>query len=289
MPVACGARRRHTLAMSDARAALEAIGLLPDTEIDIAGAALQLARIDAPHHDWEAAAAHLSELARDAVALATTVRAGDVTERAEALAELLVGRHGYSGDDETYDNLANANLIRVIERRKGLPVALGILWLHAARAAGWAAHGVDFPAHFLIALTGKGSQAVLDVFAGGACLDARDLRALLKRIEGNSAELRPGLLRPMNARRVLLRLQNNITSRRLQSGDLAGALECTEDMLRIAPDDSALWRQAAVMNQRLDRVGAALRCFGRFLVLVPEGDAATRVRGAIDELRTRLN
>ncbi len=92
--------------------------------------------------------------------------------------------HGYGGDVENYDDPANANLIRVIERRRGLPVALGILWLHAARAAGWAAHGIDFPGHFLLALTGRGEQRVVDVFAGGAALDARDLRALIKRVEG---------------------------------------------------------------------------------------------------------
>jgi len=275
--------------MTDPRDALDAIGLIPDTEIDIGNAALQLARVDAPDADWQAAYAQLSDLARDAVTIAKSLDTNDVSMRAEALAGLVAERHGYAGDAETYDDLANANLIRVIERRRGLPVALGVIWLHAARAAGWGAHGVDFPAHFLIALEGKSVQSVIDVFAGGIALDARDLRTLLKRIEGDAAELRPGLLRPMNARGVLLRLQNNIMTRRLHAGDLPGALTCTEDMLRIAPDHADLWRQAAVMNQRLDRVGAALRCFDRFLVLVPEGDAAGRVRGAIDELRTRLN
>jgi regulator of sirC expression with transglutaminase-like and TPR domain len=268
---------------------LEAIGLIPDTEIDIGNAALQLARVDAPKADWQRARAHLSDLARDAVAIAKSLGTNDVSMRAEALAGLITGRYAFAGDSETYDDLANANMIRVVERRKGLPVALGIIWLHAARAAGWGAHGVDFPAHFLIALEGKSVQAIVDVFAGGATLDARDLRVLLKRVEGENAELRPGLLRPMSARRVLLRLQNNIMTRRLQGGDLAGALTCTEDMLRIAPDHAELWRQAAVMNQRLERVSAALRCFDRFLALVPEGDAAARVRGAMDELRTRLN
>jgi regulator of sirC expression with transglutaminase-like and TPR domain len=275
--------------MTDPRDALDAIGLIPDTEIDIGNAALQLARVDAPDADWQAAQAQLSSLARDAVEIAKAFDTNDVALRAEALAGLIAGRYGYDGDAETYDDLANANLIRVIERRKGLPVALGIIWLHAARAAGWGAHGVDFPAHFLVALEGKSVQAVIDMFAGGITLDARDLRSLLKRVEGEQAELRPGLLRPMNARGVLLRLQNNIVTRRLSGGDLTGALACTEDMLRIAPDHAELWRKAAVMNQRLDRVGAALRCFDRFLSLVPEGDAATRVRGAMDELRTRLN
>src|SRR5271166_5399365 len=106
--------------MSDPRAALEAIGVLPDTEIDIGDAALQLARVDAPDADWQAARAHLSNLARDAVALASTIDTGDLTMRAEALAGLIAGRYGYAGDAETYDDWANANLIRVIERRKGL-------------------------------------------------------------------------------------------------------------------------------------------------------------------------
>jgi regulator of sirC expression with transglutaminase-like and TPR domain len=272
--------------MTDPRDALDAIGLLPDTEIDIADAALQLARVDAPDADWQAAREELSSIARDAVALSS---ASTLSAKAEALSDLLASRHGYRGDAETYDDLANANLIRVIERKRGLPVALGVIWLHAARAAGWDAHGVDFPAHFMIALQGKATQMVLDVFRGGIPMGARDLAELLKRIEGDKAELRPGLLLPMNARQVLLRLQNNIASRRLQAGDLDGALACTEDMLRIAPDQAELWRQAAMLNQQLDRVSAALRCFERCLRLVPRGDVATRIRSTMDMLRGRLN
>jgi regulator of sirC expression with transglutaminase-like and TPR domain len=271
--------------MSDPRRALEAIGQLPDVEIDIADAALQLARVDAPAADWHAARAHLSELARQAV----TLPGETLAERAESLINLLTTQHGYTGDMDHYDDPANANLIQVIERRRGLPVALGIIWLHTARAAGWAAHGVDFPAHFLVALKGKSTQAVLDVFHGGQPMDAPELRELLKRIEGDGAELRPGLLRPMGSRAVLLRLQNNIASRRLKVGDLRGALDCVDDMLRIAPDQAELWRQAALLNQRLDQVAAALKGFERFLELSPDNKAAARVRSAMEELRTRLN
>ena len=275
--------------MSDPRVALDAIGQLPDQELDLAGAALQLARIDQPDADWHAAREHLSELARDAVALAADRTEDDPSVRAGALAGLLTGRYRYVGDTETYDAPANANLIQVIERRRGLPVTLGILWLHCARAAGWEAHGVDFPGHFLIALTGGGTQLILDVFAGGLPLDARAMRGLIKRVEGPKAELRPGVLHPVNARDVLLRMQQNIKLRRLDAGNVAGALTCVEDMLRIAPDAAMLWRDAALINQRLDHVAAALRCFERFLALVPQGDAAERVRTAMGELRARLN
>lgn len=273
------------------RAALDAIGQLPDPEIDIADAALHFARIDEPLADWQAVRETFSQIARDSAALASEVgTTADLSVRGEVLSGLLTGRYGFRGDVETYDDLANANLIRVVERRKGLPVALGVIWLHAARAAGWSARGIDFPAHFLIGLGGRGSQLVLDVFDGGTPLDARDLRALLKRVEGDDAELRPGVLRPVSVRAVLLRLQNNIKSRRLAAGDLAGAVICAEDMLRIAPDYASLWREAGVMHQRLGEVQAALRCYEHFLSLVPESDnAAVRARAVVDELRTRLN
>jgi regulator of sirC expression with transglutaminase-like and TPR domain len=271
------------------RAALAAIGQLADSEIDIGNAALQLARVDAPDADWRAAARHLSDVAHGAVKHAGLMDKEDLPARAAALADLLAREFGYIGDVESYDDPANANLIRVTERRRGLPVALGVIWLHAARAAGWGSHGVDFPAHFLVALEGHKTQVVLDVFNGGQVMSARELRALLKRVEGEKAELRPGLLQPMSTRRVLLRLQNNIMTRRLEAGDLRGGLRCTEDMLLIAPDQAELWRQAGVMNQRLEQMAAARDCYQRFLDLVPEGAVANSVRAQLEILKSMLN
>jgi len=159
-----------TIHAPEPRSAIEAAGNLPDAELDIAAVALQLARVDAPDADWRQVAAHFSDIARSVVEAATLdskADKGDLEARRLILAEALHGRFGYQGDSETYDDMANANLIRVVERRRGLPVALGILWLHAADAAGWAAYGVDFPGHFLLALEGPRGKLILDVFAGG--------------------------------------------------------------------------------------------------------------------------
>lgn len=284
-------------ARAQARSALDAIGQLPDIEIDIAQAALQLARIDLPDADWHAAERQVSALAQDAVDAARGLDSGDVAARAGALAALITGRHRYAGDTSNYADPANANLIQVIERRRGLPVALGILWLHCTRTVGWPGHGLDFPGHFVVALEGNDkarrrgrlNTAVLDVFAGGIPLDASDLRALLQRSEGPAAELRPGVLTPMSTRRVLLRLQNNIRSRRLESGDVQGALDCTLDCLRLAPDHARIWREAAMMHETLQQTEEALRCNERVLELVPEGDLATRARTAMDGLRRRMH
>lgn len=276
----------------EARAALDAAGQLPDDEIDIGSVALQFARVDAPEADWQAATQQLSSLARQAVERAAQdarADAGDAERRRALLARLLHEDWGLAGDAATYDDLRNANMIRVLERRKGLPVALGVLWLHAAEAAGWGAHGVDFPGHFLLALESARGPSLVDVFGGGPALGAPELRTLIKAVEGPRAELRPGLVVPMTKRAVLLRLQNNIKLRRLRGNDLEGALACAQDMLRLAPTHAGLWREAGLMEQRLDRIGAALASLDRSLELKPEGETAARIRGLIEELRNRLN
>ncbi|MFC0408410.1 SirB1 family protein [Roseomonas elaeocarpi] len=279
-------------ARAEARAALDAAGSLPDPELDIASIALQFARINAPEADWRAAAEQLSALARDTVAAAVADReadGGDPLARHALLRRVLHAEGGFEGNEEDYDALDNANLIRVLERRRGLPVALGILWLHVAEATGWGAHGLDFPGHFLLALEGARGQVVVDPFNGGNALSAPELRQLLKRLEGERAELRPGLLAPVGKRAVLLRLQNNIKLRLLRTGDMEGALACTEDMLRLAPDAAGLWREAGLMQQRLDRIGAAITSLERFLELAGAGEASERMRLLIEELRQRLN
>lgn len=273
--------------MSGPREALEAIGQLPDAEIDIGNAALQLARVDAPDTDWRRAEDHLSTIAREAVIRATRIAPEDGPTQAAMLAELLGMQFGYEGDAETYDDLANANLIRVIERRRGLPVALGVLWLHAARAAGWAAHGVDFPGHFLVALVHGAATTVIDPFQGGDVLDMPALQLLLRRAEGARAKLRPGMLAPMSQRAVLLRLQNNIKWRRYHAGDVAGALACTQDMQLIAPLDSGQVWDAAMLEAELGQVAAALRSLARFAAMAPA--EAQRAQDVMDELRSRLN
>ena len=275
--------------MIDPRLALSAVGVLPDSEINLAVAGLHFARTRITDKARAAAAlAHLSELARDAVAMSAGLEQAGATLRAASLADLLVKKHGYAGDEAQYDRLANANLIRVIERRRGLPVSLGIIWLHCAHTLGWGAHGVAFPGHFLVAIEGSGVPVIVDVFHGGAILDAQDMRALLRRGRALDMESRPDLLQPMDNRAVLLRLQNNIKARRLGRNDVEAALRCLDDMLLIAPENAGLWQEAAELNRRLGRRDIALACFERVLSLEPGQGAEDAVRAAMDELRAGL-
>jgi regulator of sirC expression with transglutaminase-like and TPR domain len=266
---------------------LREVGALPSPTLPIAEAALALASFDRPRVALARYCGHLKTLARD-----VGRRAGDASEletRANALNEIILLKHGYSGDELTYDDLQNANLMRVIDRRKGLPVALGILYLGAARAQGWDAVGLGFPGHFLIRLADSGGRLILDPFHGGRTLDAVALRDLLKAIAGQEVELAPEHYAPVADREVLLRLQNNLKSRLIQAQRHQEALRVVETMRMLAPDLAELSREAGILQAQTGNMRAAVKSIEEFIARAPEGSARHDAAVVLQQLKSKLN
>src|SRR5215831_10326145 len=155
--------------------------ILPIAEAALALASFEYARVGPARYRE-----HLQLLARDVGRHAGA--AGDLAARARALNEIILLKNGYSGDELTYYDLQNANLMRVVDRRKGLPVALGILYIHAGRAQGWEISGLAFPGHFLIRLSEGAQRVILDPFHNGEVCGAAKLRELLKATTGSDSE-----------------------------------------------------------------------------------------------------
>lgn len=269
---------------------LRALGTLDDEAVDLAEAALLLASLDRPALPLERYRHHLSLLVRDtAEATGEAAAAGDLAARAAALRAVIVGRYGYTGDEDTYDDLENASLMRVIDRRRGLPVTLAILWIHAARRQGWQAEGVNFPGHFLIRLQAGSARAILDPFRGGELLGTQALRRLLKATQGEAAELSPAYYAACGNRAILLRLQNNIKIRQLRDGAHEAALKAVESMLLLDPGDAGLWRQAGLLQLRLENLGAAILALNNFLALAPGDPRRAEVLALVRRLRAKLH
>jgi len=193
-----------------------------------------------------------------------------------------------NGVSLTYEDLQNANLMRVIDRRKGLPVALGILYLHAGRAQGWEMAGLAFPGHFMVRLEQQGERLVLDPFHGGRVRDAAELRDLLKAIAGNAAELEPRHYAAVSDRDILLRLQNNLKLRLIESQQPAPALAVIEGMLLFAPEHAGLWREAGLVNAELGNLRAGVAALERCRALARDESGRRQAAALLQQLRARL-
>lgn len=266
---------------------LRELGEINAPVMPIADAALALASFDRPRVGLARYSRHLHTLAQDVARRAGS--AATLEAHANALNEIMILKHGYTGDELTYDDLQNANLMRVIDRRRGLPVALGILYLDVARAQGWEASGLGFPGHFLIRLSDGAGRIILDPFHGGRILDASALRELLKAIAGQEVELSPRHYAPVPDREVLLRLQNNLKSRLLQGQRYEDAVRVIETMRMLAPDLADLSREAGVIHAQLGNMKAAVRSIEEFIASAPDGVARHEAAVVLQQLKAKLN
>ena len=270
------------------RTRLIEIGNAKDEDIELAPAALILAAADRPGVSMEPYLRHLEQLAAD---VGEYSKHPDVAldHRIEALVQVIVRRYGYGGSDGVFEDLDAANLMRVIDNRSGLPVAIGILFIASARAQGWAATGLDFPGRFLFRLDAHGQRKIIDPFAGGAVLEPPDMRAMFKAFAGNHVELTPEHYRDMGNRDILARMQNNIKSRLLQRERWDDAIEVIQTMLQFAPGQTALWREAGLLYTRLDRIKDAIQSLEEFMRRTGAEKKRYKTSMLLQELRTRLN
>jgi regulator of sirC expression with transglutaminase-like and TPR domain len=266
---------------------LRTLATAGDGRLPLAEAALALAARDRPQVDLERYHQHLAVLAGEVGEAAAG--AGDLAERSAALSRVILGGYGYQGDTLNYDDLQNANLIRVIDRRKGLPVALGILYIHAGRAQGWTMTGLAFPGHFLVRLENDAERLILDPFHGGKPRAAAELRDLLKSTLGDEAELAPVHYAAVSDREILLRLQNNLKLRLIESRQTESALAVIEGMMLFAPDHATLWRDAALLHAECDNLRAAIAALERFLSLAGTGPERHQAAAFLQQLKARMN
>jgi regulator of sirC expression with transglutaminase-like and TPR domain len=246
------------------QASLRQAGEAPDQDIDIAEMALLLAALDRPGVSLGRYRDHLNLIADGLAGAAAGMDSLD--ERVAALNEAVFIAYGYEGDRRAYDDLQNANLIRVIDRRRGLPVALGILMIQTARAQGWDIAGLRFPGHFLLRMDHRGQRAILDPFEKGEPKSAADLRILLRAQGDEEAELNPEHYEAASDREVLVRLQNNVKFRQTQRGDNLAAATTLDTMLWIAPQDKNLWREKALLAAQLGRIDGAVAALEEYIL-----------------------
>lgn len=221
---------------------IDYLGLIEDEDIILDEAALDLAVLDQPDVDLSP---YLETLEGISARLAELDVGASAQARAEALTSVIAGEFGFMGDRQTYDDPDNANLIRVIDRRRGLPVSLSILYTAAARRLDWAADSLNTPGHLLTRIGVERDFVLIDPFAGGAVVEPKQVASLLSRWSVRSRHAIAAHLTPMSNRSVLVRLLTNQASRAEQGKDLERAIEVYERITTVDPSYGHGWWERA--------------------------------------------
>lgn len=262
--------------------------LVRRNDADLAEAAL-LCQLEAePHLDVEVALLRIDALA-DGLRSRGFV-AGAPTADVERLATYLAHEQGFHGDTRTYNDPDNALLTRVLDRKRGLPITLTILYVAIARRLHVPAYPVNLPGHMVAAIGGSGRPVVFDPFHGGMVLDERMIGDRVAAATGGQAGFRRSMVRPSPAVEVVRRLLNNLTRDLVAANRPHDALWTVELKLLLpnrVPDDHRIHGELLGRLGRFDAAGDAYEAY----LEVAAADATDRdaVRRAAIQSRARLN
>lgn len=260
------------------------LGLCEDEEIELDDGALRLAALDHPGVDLQP---YLDVLDAVAERLAMLDDDASAIGRAELLARVIADEFGFSGDRDSYDLPDNADLIRVIDRRRGLPVSLAILYVAAARRLGWQAEILGVPGHVLVRIGPEVDSVLVDPFHAGIIVDHDQLAALIGSMLGLGTRPQAEHLAPLANRAVLVRLLTNQATRAEAGHDRPRALALYTRITAIAPTNGpARWERARLELAAGD-VAASRASLGAMLETTRDPRQRERVVAALEALSDR--
>jgi regulator of sirC expression with transglutaminase-like and TPR domain len=249
----------------------------PEPDVDLALAALLIAAEEYPQLVPEPYLRRLDQLAervRD--------RQWDETAPVVILQDLnrvLFEEEGFRGNRESYYEPRNSFLNDVLDRRLGIPITLGIVYLEVGWRLGLPLQGVNFPGHFLVRYDGEALKLLVDPFQGGALRFEDEAQDILDHVYGGSVRMQPEFLRVAGRKAILVRMLENLKGNYLNARDDVRALAALERILLILPESPDHVRDSGIVLTRLGRTAEAVAALERYLDLLP---------GAADEVRVRL-
>ncbi len=240
----------------------DALMELQTADIRLDCAALHLARDAYPDLTL---APHLSRLDEMASEVADRRPGLSAPLRYEALREVIVGQFGLNGDQQDYYAPENSYLNRVLERGRGIPISLSIVWLEVARRLKWPMSGLSLPGHFLIRLDDQERFVLIDPFRDGRTLRVEDCQQILEHCFEGRVRFTPEFLKPIDTRAILLRLLANLRNVYIAAHDWPGVARVLRRMAAVDPHNPRPQHELAGLLYRRGHVRAAYAYLSAYL------------------------
>ena len=190
--------------------------------------------------------------------------------RIDAVNRYLFGELGFEGNRDQFDDPRNSCLNEVMDRKKGIPITMSLVYIEVARRAGVRAEGVNFPGHFLVRClqdlhTDDPSEGmIVDPFHGGAILNEAECRKLLQP-HIDEAAFDPSLLARATRRQILVRMLLNLKKLYVKMHSFPQARATTDALLALQPSSLADLRDRGLLAYHMNDFSHALRDLEEYL------------------------
>lgn len=261
-----------------------------DDDLPLLEAAVALGQDECPDLDIQAVLAEVDGLA-DRLRRRLPADASGL-HRLQMLNRYYFHELGFGGNVNDYEAPENSYLHRVLLTRRGLPISLAVLYMEMAQQIGLVAHGISFPAHFLVKVHLSDGEVVMDPFTGQSLsrhmLDERLEPFRIERGLVGDFEAPLGLfLQAAGHREILARMLGNLKMLWRQRMDWSRLLAVEERLVRLLPDQASERRDRGMTLAELGQIDAALIDLDDYLRRAPDARDHAAVSHRVAALRHR--
>lgn len=268
---------------AEARGRFAALVARPDVAVDLAHAALLVAAEERPGLDVEHYRGRLLELGLRARERLAERRDAPL----DALNRFVFDELGFAGEQEHYYDPRNSLLSHVMDKRRGIPITLSVVYMEIGRRAGVEVEGVNMPGHFIVRARAAGQSALVDVF-NRKVIDEAECGERLDELYGGQVPLTEAHLRAATTREILARILRNLKGVYAQAKLHRRALAAVERILLVAPQAHEEQRDRGLLLSRLGRHHEAVQALQTYLARLPRAPDAERVRAELRRVRSQL-
>lgn len=193
------------LRLHDLSTQWRALASAQDRAFDLEAAAFLIARYRHPETDMAPYVAWLDDKAAQVAQDLPPVE--DMYRTIGVLNKHLFVRGGLRGDAARYYDPDNSCIHRVIDRRRGIPITLSVIYMLVARRLGLPIKGVGMPGHFIVKYEGDGEETWIDPFHQGRLLSRTDC---IRHMRRSGYPYRKQLLQPVKDRAIVRRMLGNL-------------------------------------------------------------------------------
>lgn len=268
------------------RQEFEAMVRRPDAEIDLAAAYLMVAEDEYPLLDIASYLRRLDRMGEEVRDLVGAERHPSTV--AVALVRYLFRDLGFEGAADEYFDPRASYLNEVMDRRKGIPISLSIVYMEVARRAGFQVDGVGLPGHFIVKHPQPGGDLFVDPFNRGAVLSREDCAQKVGEIYNGAVAFEPYMLGAVTKRQILARAIHNLKTIYAAGRQREKALAMVEFLLILAPWDLEEIRDRGMLRFQLGDAEGAIADLETYLQYSLGAGDAEKVRSSVRAIRRVL-
>lgn len=268
-----------------------------DAAIDLAQAALLIARIEYPDLDMQSYLAQLDALARRVraiLALAPPESQPDLPPEIEPLSvlhainQVLFIEEQFRGNQDDYESPDNSYLNQVLEKHTGLPITLALLYMEVGKRVGMPICGIGLPYHFMAGCPIPEGMIYIDAFHEGRLLNQQECKDYLRQMLRHRIKFYLQWFKPVSRKQFLFRLLNNLKRAYLEKEQYEQTLAVCDLIVALLPWAASELRDRGIVHLQLKHYSRALHDLIAYVDLAPDAEDRYEMQGHIKTIRQMI-